>query len=102
MIYILATIHGLLQLFDWYSTSVILKAGGREQNSVMAFVFKYVNVDVAMCIKMILFTILGILLGATPLEIDIVDTHFVIPEPYLLLPLIAVYSWVAYHNWKSL
>jgi hypothetical protein len=88
MIYILASIHALLQLFDWYSTSVILKAGGTEENTVMKFLFKYINIDLAMGIKALLFTVIGYLVG---------QVHIA-----FLLVLIARLGWVAHHNWKSL
>ena len=88
MIYILTLTFFILQLLDWYTTRTILKNGGREQNPVMAFVFKYVNVDVAMCTKALLLGVVGYFVGEA--------------IPLCLMFLIAVYSWVAYHNWKSL
>ena len=89
-LYILATIHALLQLFDWYSTSVILKRGGYEQNTVMVKLFNLNknNVDLVMGLKFILLSPLGYFIGEA--------------IPLCLVFLIAVYSWVAYHNWKSL
>jgi hypothetical protein len=116
MIYLLTTIFFLLQLFDWYSTSTILKAGGREQNPIMAFVFKYLNLNIALGVKSIVLTVVGFFLGVTPLVIQIkeiaidflihytwvLNIDFTIPAPLLLVFLIAIYSWVAYHNWKSL
>ena len=89
-LYILATIHALLQLFDWYSTSVILKRGGYEQNTVMVKLFNLNknNVDLVMGLKFILLSPLGYFIGEAVI--------------YCLIFLIAVYSWVAYHNWKSL
>lgn len=90
ILYILATIHALLQLFDWYSTSVILKRGGYEQNLVMVKLFNLNknNVDLVMGLKFILLSPLGYFIGEAVI--------------YCLMFLIAVYSWVAYHNWKSL
>jgi hypothetical protein len=88
MIYILTTIFLLLQLFDWYSTRTILKAGGHEQNPIMAFVFKYVNVDVALAIKSVLLGVLGYYIGLV--------------YPLALVGLIIVYLAVVFHNWKSL
>ena len=104
MIYLLTIIFGLLQLFEWYSTVTIINRGGYEQNPVMAFVFKFVKPNIAMGIKAILLTWLGYLLGMIPLVIQIkeISIDFTIPSPYLLIPLIAIYSWVAYHNGKSL
>lgn len=116
MIYLLTIIFGLLQLFDWYSTVTIINRGGYEQNPVMAFVFKYVKPKIAMGIKGILVTWLGYLLATIPIVVKIkeisidfliqytleLNIDFTIPSPYLLIPLIAIYSWVAYHNGKSL
>ena len=88
MIYILTLTFFILQLLDWYTTRTILKNGGYEQNPVMAFVFKYVNVDVALAIKSALLGVLG---------------YFIELEyPILLVGLIIVYIAVVFHNWKSL
>jgi len=88
MIYILTLTFFILQLLDWYTTRTILKNGGYEQNPVMAFVFKYVNVDVALAIKSVLLGILGYYIG--------------LEYPILLVGLIIVYIAVVFHNWKSL
>jgi hypothetical protein len=88
MIYILTTIFLLLQLFDWYSTRTILKNGGYEQNPVMAFVFKHLNIDVALAIKSALLGVLGYYIGLL--------------YPLALVGLIIVYLAVVFHNWKSL
>ena len=88
MIYILTLTFFILQLLDWYTTSTILKQGGREQNPVMAFVFKYVNVDVAMGFKAILVSTVGYFLALT--------------IPIVLVLLIVIYLFVVIHNWKSL
>jgi len=88
MIYILTFTFLILQLLDWYTTRTILKNGGYEQNPVMAFVFKYVNVDVALAIKSVLLSILGYYIGLT--------------IPILLIGLIIVYLAVVIHNGKSL
>jgi hypothetical protein len=88
MIYIFTLTFFILQLLDWYSTRTILKQGGYEQNPEMAFVFKYVNVDVAMCIKSVLLTLLGYAIGLV--------------YPLLLVVLIFIYLAVVFHNWKSL
>ena len=106
-LYILTTIHALLQLFDWYSTSVILKRGGYEQNPIMVKLFNLnrFNVDLVMGLKFILLSPLGYFIGSNSVFIFIwkkYDINITINQPYLLLPLIAIYSWVAYHNGKSL
>jgi len=78
----------ILQCLDWYTTSTILKNGGYEQNPVMVFVFKYVNINVAMGFKSILLTLLGYAIGLV--------------YPLLLVVLIIIYLVVIIHNWKSL
>ena len=88
MIYILTLTFFILQLLDWYTTRTILKNGGREQNPMIAFVFKYVNVDVAMCVKAILVSTVGYFLALT--------------MPIVLVLLIVIYLFVVIHNWKSL
>ena len=88
MIYILTFTFCILQLLDWYTTRTILKQGGYEQNPVMAFVFKYLNVDVALAIKSVLLGILGYYIG--------------LEYPILLVVLIFIYLAVIFHNWKSL
>ena len=88
MIYILTLTFFILQLLDWYTTRTILKNGGYEQNPVMAFVFKYLNVDVALAIKSVLLGVLGYYIG--------------LEYPILLVGLIIVYIAVVFHNWKSL
>ena len=88
MIYILTLTFFILQLLDWHSTRTILKNGGREQNPLMAFVFKYVNVDVAMGIKAILVSTVGYFLALT--------------MPIVLILLIVIYLAVVIHNAKSI
>lgn len=88
MIYTLAITFFILQCLDWYTTSTIIKNGGYEQNPVMAFVFKYLSVNVAMGLKAILLTLIGYLIG--------------LEYPLLLVVLIIIYLVVVIHNWKSL
>ena len=88
MIYILTLTFFILQLLDWYTTRTILKQGGYEQNPVMAFVFKYVNVDLALAIKSVLLGIAGYFIG--------------LALPILLVILIIIYLAVVIHNGKSL
>jgi hypothetical protein len=88
MIYILSLTFFILQLLDWYTTHTILKQGGYEQNPVMSFVFKYLNVDVAMGIKAILLSLVGYAIGLV--------------YPLLLVVLIVIYLAVVIHNGKSL
>jgi Domain of unknown function (DUF5658) len=88
MIYLLTFTFFILQCLDWYTTRTILKNGGYEQNPVMAFVFKYVNVDVALAIKSVLLGILGYYIGSI--------------LPLLLVGLIIIYLAVVIHNAKSI
>jgi hypothetical protein len=88
MIYLLTFTFFILQLGDWYTTRTILKNGGYEQNPVMAFVFKYMNVDIVLCIKALVSTALGYLIG--------------LEYPLILVGLIFVYFAVVIHNRKSL
>ena len=88
MIYILTITFFILQLLDWYTTRTILKNGGYEQNPVMAFVFKYVSIDVAMGIKTLLLSIGGYFIGSL--------------IPLCLVILIFIYLAVVIHNGKSL
>jgi hypothetical protein len=88
MIYLLTFTFFTLQLGDWYTTRTILKNGGREQNPVMAFVFKYINVDVALAIKGIITSVIGYFIGVI--------------YPLALILLIVIYLAVVIHNAKSI
>jgi len=88
VIYILTLTFFILQLLDWYTTRTILKNGGYEQNPVMSFVFKYLNVDIALAIKSVLLGVLSYYIGLT--------------IPILLVVLIIIYLAVVIHNGKSL
>jgi hypothetical protein len=88
MIYILSLTFFILQLLDWYTTRTILKQGGFEQNPVMSFLFKYLSIDVAMCIKSVLLSLIGYAIGLV--------------YPLLLVVLIVIYLAVVIHNGKSL
>ena len=90
MIYILTFTFFILQLLDWYTTRTILKNGGREQNPLMNFLFHLnkENVDLIMCIKALLSTIVGYFIG--------------VAMPICLVILIVIYLFVVIHNWKSL
>ena len=90
MIYILTLTFFILQLLDWYTTRTILKNGGREQNPVMNFLFHLnkENVDLIMCIKALLSTLIGYFIGSA--------------IPICLVILIVIYLFVVIHNWKSL
>ena len=90
MIYILTLTFFILQLLDWYTTRTILKNGGREQNPLMNFLFHLnkENVDLIMCIKALLSTLIGYFIG--------------VAIPICLVILIVIYLFVVIHNWKSL
>ena len=90
MIYILTFTFFILQLLDWYTTRTILKNGGREQNPLMNFLFHLnkENVDLIMCIKALLSTIVGYFIGAA--------------IPLCLVILIVVYLVAVIHNAKSI
>jgi type III secretory pathway component EscU len=88
MIYLLTFTFFILQCLDWYSTRTILKNGGYEQNPVMAFVFKYVNIDVTLATKGIITSVIGYFIGVI--------------YPLILVLLIVIYLAVVIHNGKSL
>ena len=90
MIYILTLTFFILQLLDWYTTRTILKNGGKEQNPLMNFLFHLnkENVDLIMCIKALLSTLIGYFIGSA--------------IPICLVILIVIYLFVVIHNWKSL
>ena len=90
MIYLLTFTFFILQLLDWYTTSTILKNGGREQNPLMNFLFNLnkENVDVIMCIKALVSTAVGYFIG--------------LAIPLLLVILIIIYLVAVIHNAKSI
>ena len=90
MIYILTLTFFILQLLDWYTTRTILKNGGREQNPLMNFLFHLnkENVDLIMCIKALLSTLIGYFIGVT--------------IPLCLVILIVIYLAAVIHNAKSI
>ena len=90
MIYILTFTFFILQLLDWYTTRTILKNGGYEQNPIMTGLFHLnkENVDIVMCIKALLSTILGYFIG--------------VAIPVWLVILIVIYLVVIIHNAKSI
>jgi hypothetical protein len=78
----------LLQLADWYSTYIVIKKGGYEQNPIMAEFFKRLGINTTLAIKTAMVTYLGLLIGQLNLLI--------------LLGLVIFYIFVIIHNWKSL
>ena len=90
MIYTLTITFFILQLLDWYTTRTILKNGGYEKNPIMTGLFHLnkENVDIVMCIKALLSTILGYFIG--------------VAIPVWLVFLIIIYLVVVIHNAKSI
>jgi hypothetical protein len=90
MNYSLVLAFCVLQCLDWYTTRTILKNGGREQNPLMNFLFHLnkENVDIVMCIKALVSTIIGYFIGSA--------------IPILLVVLIVIYLAVVIHNAKSI
>ena len=79
---------GILQLLDWFTTRTILKAGGYEQNPVMAKLFQWVGVDIGLLVKGGVVLALGYWLGTQ--------------NTYVLAGLDIFYVFVIIHNMKSL
>ena len=90
IVYILTAVLAALNLFDWYSTRTILKAGGTEANPVMAKLFSIFGIDVTLAAKVSAVTTVGCFIG-------------VMPQGLLLLgAFCALYVYVAYHNYTQL
>ncbi len=76
----------VLQVGDFYTTTTILKNGGRELNPVMRKLFDLLGVELAMVIK-------GV--GA------VVMAYYVLPVEYLV-PLVVLYCAVVAFNFRSM
>jgi len=89
--YILLVIFIILQCADLYTTYTIIKTGkGYEANPFLAWIFDKIGYVVGLLI----FKGLAIAIGL-----------FVVQfwnGYYVLAPLIALYSWVVYNNYKVL
>jgi Domain of unknown function (DUF5658) len=48
---ILLAFIAVMQVFDWWSTRTVLKAGGYEKFTVMATLMKWIGVDAALILK---------------------------------------------------
>ena len=88
MIYLLTITFFILQCIDWYTTIIILKGGGYEQNFVEAWVFKRANPSLVMGFKTVVLTFLAYVVGVV--------------YPLVVVLWIMYYVWAAYHNGKSL
>ena len=87
-LYLLTTALFLLQLADWYTTVTVIKAGGYEQNPIMAKLFSLTNMNVILGLKAVLVTGLGYYAGTL--------------MPIALAVLVVFYVGLIYHNAKSL
>ena len=57
MIYFLLSLAILLQLLDWWSTTTILRAGGRELNPVLAKLFNRFGIQPALIAYKVLIAV---------------------------------------------
>lgn len=86
MIY-LALILILMQLFDFYSTFVILRAGGREVNPVVNFLINKIGLVLALII-------------AKSVAIAGVVFIYYVDNLIAMIVLILIYSYVCLNNYK--
>ncbi len=88
---LLLIIFALLLIGDWYSTNKALSSNaGSEANPFMATLFKWLGVNVSLAITHIIAFAAGYF----------VAYYVPIYGIYMLGVLIALYSWVVYHNFK--
>jgi hypothetical protein len=89
--YILLAIFIALQAGDFYTTYTILKTGkGRELNPILVWVFNKIGYTAGLAI----FKGLAVAVG-------IYAAQF-LNGYYVLIPLIALYAWVVWNNYKVL
>ena len=89
--YILLVIFIILQCADLYTTYTIIKTGkGYEANPFLAWIFDRIGYTAGLLI----FKGLAIAIGLYAVQYW---NSF-----YLFVPLIALYSWVVYNNYKVL
>lgn len=89
MLIILAILLIALNAFDFYSTYKILKNGGSEVNPVMNFLIKKLGLVLAL----VLSKLLVLICIAVLVWLEMV---------YLLVILVAIYIWVAVHNFREM
>lgn len=88
MIYLITFLFALTQLGDWITTEKVLSQGGKEDNPVMAKLFKQIPYQLALPLKGIIGTIIAYYVGTYNLYIEIA---------FVLL-----YCWVVYHNYTQI
>lgn len=89
MLIILAILLIALNAFDFYSTYKILRAGGNEINPIMNFLIKKLGLVLALVISKLLVLVCIALL----VWLEMV---------YLIAILVAIYIWVAVHNFREM
>lgn len=90
MNWILLGVLMLLQFGDWYTTKTVLAQGGRELNPVMNWIFNKIGFTGGMIAKCVYVFALGYILATLGSMGSIV-----------LGILIALYSWVVWHNYRQ-
>lgn len=89
MIYLLAILLTVLNIFDFYSTYKILRAGGNELNPIMNFLIQKLGLVWALAIsKLIVLVCISILVWFKMV--------------YLLIVLICLYTYIAVHNFREM
>jgi hypothetical protein len=89
--YILLAVFIALQAGDFYTTYTILKTGkGRELNPILVWVFNKIGYTAGLAI----FKGIAIIAGVYAAQLS--------NGYYVLIPLIALYTWVIWNNYKVL
>ncbi len=92
----------LINIFDYVSTTVLMKNGGEELNPYIGWLMEIVGVQEAMLITKIPFLLLVVLVTIQAIKTDMTNRErIVIPVCYSVI--ILVYSIVMYsYNFRSL
>ena len=89
--YILLAIFIALQCGDFYTTYTILKTGkGHEANPILAWVFNKIGYTAGLAI----FKGIAIIAGVYAAQLS--------NGYYVLAPMVALYTWVVWNNFKVL
>ena len=88
VLYVLVILLGLTQILDWYSTTMILDAGGEEKNPVAKFGIKHLGQDAFLGLKAFAVIAVGWWLGTRSI--------------YLLGLLVAVYIGIIIYTFLGL
>ena len=88
MIYLITFLFALTQLGDWYTTEKVLSQGGKEDNPIMAKLFKLIPYQLALPLKSALATALAYYIGTKIIYIEIA--------------MLLGYCWVVYHNYTQI